>query len=343
MRGLVSARKLRSIVALTERAGIPRSTLLAAVGINPADLDREEHWLPLGVWRDLWIEAVSRTGDPTLGLRAARQTDRGYFGVLDYVIRSSPNIGAAMRVATRYFRLANSQGELRIVDRGVTLVIERHIHGDEALLIPRQAAEFALAAMVHTFRRAAAAPWQPTAVRFRYPAVDYAPQLEAHFECPVSFGAATDAIEVARSVLAVPMTAPDAVLRALVESHAETLLAQMPGPSLVAQVRHLVAADLRDGAPSADRVAAALGMSRRSLSRRLRAHQTTFTRIVEALRHALARRYLGSAMTIGEVAFLLGYADVPAFHRAFRGWAGLPPGEWRARNAPLTSSANSSA
>ncbi|MEZ4313573.1 MAG: helix-turn-helix transcriptional regulator [Polyangiaceae bacterium] len=81
-----------------------------------------------------------------------------------------------------------------------------------------------------------------------------------------------------------------------------------------------------DGEPSLAQVARKLQMSPRSLQRRLTDMGTTFRALVTAERHALALRHLSSpALSIAEIAFLLGFSTVPAFHRAFKQWTGLTP------------------
>jgi AraC-like DNA-binding protein len=85
---------------------------------------------------------------------------------------------------------------------------------------------------------------------------------------------------------------------------------------------------LLDGEPALGAVAAKLHMSPRSLQRRLRDEGTSFARVLSGLRHDLALRHLRNPqITIGDVAFLLGFSEVSAFHRAFKRWTGRTPAE----------------
>jgi AraC-like DNA-binding protein len=73
-------------------------------------------------------------------------------------------------------------------------------------------------------------------------------------------------------------------------------------------------------------------MSRRTLQRLLHAGGTTFTDLVDGLPRDLATRYFREpALAIAEVAFLLGFSEASAFHRAFKRWRGTTPSAYRAR------------
>src|SRR5262245_20347220 len=92
------------------------------------------------------------------------------------------------------------------------------------------------------------------------------------------------------------------------------------------QVRRLLWSELSAGVPDLEGVGRVLGMSPRTLQRRLREEGTTFSGVLTQLRHDLARPLLGDGqLAVAEVAFLLGYEDPSAFHRAFRRWSGRSP------------------
>jgi AraC-like DNA-binding protein len=80
-----------------------------------------------------------------------------------------------------------------------------------------------------------------------------------------------------------------------------------------------------------DRVAASLGMSQRTLARRLADADTSFQAVLESVRQRLAERYLGQdELRIDDVAGLLGYSETSAFLTAFRRWTGTTPRRFRA-------------
>jgi AraC-like DNA-binding protein len=104
--------------------------------------------------------------------------------------------------------------------------------------------------------------------------------------------------------------------------------------SLGASVRLVIAAMLYDGAPTVERVAAAGGFSVRTLQRRLGEEGTSFSRLLEAIRHDLALAGISTGMVPdGELAARLGYEQPSSFSRAVRRWTGSSPkGLRRSRN-----------
>lgn len=117
---------------------------------------------------------------------------------------------------------------------------------------------------------------------------------------------------------------------------------------LTFRVRSLLTGSLRgNAAPSQSAVARRLAMSERMLQRRLRDAGTSFVEVLGEVRRELAHAYLSEGMGSGEVAFLLGYSEQSAFHRAFRRWSGQTPEAFRQEarrreSSPLTVGANGS-
>jgi AraC-like DNA-binding protein len=71
-------------------------------------------------------------------------------------------------------------------------------------------------------------------------------------------------------------------------------------------------------------------MSVRSLGRGLAAEGTSYRELLDQLRRETAARHLADdRVAIAEVAFLLGFADLSAFYRAFKRWTGRTPAEFR--------------
>ena len=100
----------------------------------------------------------------------------------------------------------------------------------------------------------------------------------------------------------------------------------------LARVKDRIRHDLQDGAPSLEEVASGLKMSARTLQRRLGAHDLQFSALVDETRRELAEDHLAhSNLALAEVAFVLGYADLATFIRAFKRWTGQTPKAFRER------------
>jgi AraC-like DNA-binding protein len=146
------------------------------------------------------------------------------------------------------------------------------------------------------------------------------------FMGPVHFGAALNGLIFDGSLLDIPIPSCDSALSVKLKRQAEELMEEAQMLGFKAQVRAALAAELRGGDATAERVASALSLHPKTLSRRLKAEGTTFRRLLDELRMELARRYLRQpGLSVEEVAFLLGYSERSAFHRAFQRWTGQAP------------------
>jgi len=90
---------------------------------------------------------------------------------------------------------------------------------------------------------------------------------------------------------------------------------------------------LRTDDAQVDLVAKRLGLTGRSLQRRLKDEGTSFQTVREEVRRELARRYLDDGLAIAEISFLLGFSEPSAFFRAFKRWTGETPVAHRQRRA----------
>ena len=132
-------------------------------------------------------------------------------------------------------------------------------------------------------------------------------------------------------VLDAPISGADLGLARYLEAYAQALSTGLDTPSTSAtRVQDEVLRAMPEGEISAERIARRLGLHARTLQRRLAAEGTTYAAVVERARRTLAERHLAeSRLSVGEVAFLLGYSEPSVFHRAFRRWTGQTPAAFR--------------
>jgi AraC-like DNA-binding protein len=104
------------------------------------------------------------------------------------------------------------------------------------------------------------------------------------------------------------------------------------GSSFLERARVAVASALADGRPTIRAVGRALHASPRTVQRRLGQQGTTYVKVVESVRRARVERLVTDGrLSITEIAFLAGFADVSGFRRAYKRWTGLAPAGARAR------------
>jgi len=333
-RRIVSLAVVRAIVHAAQTAGIEAAELLAGVGLTEDALSPPDDFVAAEVEERLWSVACHRARSPAFGLTAALTQRRGAFRALEYLCRTSPNLRAALESLLRFQRVLHGTElySLRKTAHGVTL--EYHSPHPASFRFRSVAADFALATLVVIGRDATGTNWAPKCVRLRRSPPEQDEPYERVFMAPVQFKARTSELEIDAETLATPMREADPVLCSIMEG---CVLRALPpsagvGSPLSERVREVVAASLAHGDVAVDRIARTLGMGRRRLQNQLAAAGTTYQHILEETRLSLAREYLARPdLSVPEIALLLGYSDVTAFHRAFRRWTGQTPGACRRR------------
>jgi AraC-like DNA-binding protein len=147
----------------------------------------------------------------------------------------------------------------------------------------------------------------------------------------VYFGADRDALLVSEATLRTPNTLGDPGLSRFFDTHlAAEVRAFSDEMALDRQVREYVSKGLSAGAPALSEVARHLGMSGRTLQRRLAKQGRSYQMLVDESRRRLAQRLLRETdFSLAEVAFMTGYSEQSAFTRAFKRWAGQTPRSFR--------------
>ena len=169
-------------------------------------------------------------------------------------------------------------------------------------------------------------------VDFTFPAPSRTETYARIFGCPVKFGQPRAALVMKREALSEPVTHADAILLSVLEDHADRLIAETPklDQGLESKVRAVLRNEMKGGTVSAEQVAKRLGLSARTLQRRLDACSTSYAEVLANERLAVAEGYLKKGeISLDEIAWLLGFSEQSAFARAFRRWTGKSPGAWR--------------
>jgi AraC-like DNA-binding protein len=160
------------------------------------------------------------------------------------------------------------------------------------------------------------------------------PRSDVHhryFGCPIRFGAAADVLVLKSTDLRAPFPGHNPEMLDLLTPALSSALEEIQvHDSTGAQVKILMKRALASGRPELSQIARDLGVSERTLQRRITEEGTTFRALLSDARRELGRQLLSARdMSINEVAYLLGYQDTNAFHRAFREWEGVSPARWR--------------
>lgn len=291
--------------------------------------------VPLDVWREILdLAAALRPDLPAPGLSIGAGVLPRHVGVLGYLVLASDNLAEAVSIYQRYERLFY----------GVDLAEVVMHQGEVEIRWPRSdttgvtADETAIAALVTFLRKQIDNPPPPSRVGFVYQvSPERARACEDFFGCPVEFGASHTLVRFPMSYMSIPMPHREPGLRALLDRQAKALLDALPDPNAFDKaVQQLLVRLLPDGEVSVDKVAQAMNQSTRTLQRRLADSGMTWQQLLDRTREQLARQYLGDrALSLAEIALLLGYSEQSAFTRSFKRWTGQTPLAFRTQSVHL--------
>jgi AraC-like DNA-binding protein len=338
LQATVSLDWVNTVLAAAERLGAPRAAVLAAAGLHENMLEAPQRWHIDQVTR-LWRAAVQCTQDPGFGLKVGAQVGPGSFTVLGDALRAAATLREAIALVQKYQRLISDGARLQTIAGLQSSWVVYHPRQGTLAFSPHQI-EAVLASVV-SFSRAVTgrkgARLRPLQVQFNQPALGPLAGYQAAFRCPVEFDQAFSGVLLDNALLDAPLPHADARKSRAHRQLASARLAELSTPAALAQeLRRWIAAQLAQGQlPTREQAASALGMSTRTLARRMAAAEPApldYSRLLdEARRDAALDAVAHSERPLAEIGQSLGFAEPSTFWRAFRRWTGKTPGEWRGR------------
>jgi AraC-like DNA-binding protein len=318
------------MILASGRDDVPQ--LLARIGLDPGQERDTSSMVDAEAFYSV-IETIVADGDHDLPFRCADSLDIDSYGALGLAFKTSVDIRTALVRVERYGTLVSDaiRYELRPTDdRGATFLIS----GRPAYRLGAQVTNEGALAGVLSFCRQAVAPGRPTSpasVSLTHPRPDRAGRHEDYFDCPVEFGAEFDGLHLDADFLDAPTRLADRALeRFLTDRLDDELRTAQTTRGTESQVRRAVSESLADGAPPMRAVAQRLAMSERTLRRRLADEDLRYEEVVTDVQKTVATSLLVTTeQSLVDIAFLTGYSDQTAFHRAFKRWTGKTPQEVR--------------
>lgn len=313
------------------RDGIPPKQLLAGLSLKPEDLRRERATVPFDKLAALFERAADLTGDDLIGFNRGIRRRFQRIGALAYVGLSAPTMRDMIKNTARYSQVFSDAVVINVDELDETGAVRWHF--DIPVSIKRrQYLEFGAVGMVLAQRQITNRNFPLYEVCLSHPRNAGVEKFDRFFGCQTYFGARDNRLVFRQEDLDLPLMTRDEDLLPVLQQHCEDILNRKSEhrTTLVSRLERALVDRLANGSAKQDVIAANLGMSSRSLSRHLAKENTTFQKVLDNLRQALADRYLtDSELSQSEIAFLLGYSSLSSFSTAYRRWNGGPPGDKR--------------
>jgi AraC-like DNA-binding protein len=320
----------RLAVARLNSAGLSVTPLLRRAGLTPELIAEPDK--PLSVRSQIAFldEAAIALKDDCFGFTLAREHDPRGAGLLYYVMASSRTLSEALQRLARYSKVTN-EAVVFGYREGNGLITSLSYSG-----VPRHSdrhqMEFCMFAAIRICRLLTGQKLVPQHFSIAHHRSGNTAEMSRFVGTKVEFGSDRDEFALNIEARELPVIHADNYLNDLLVQYCEAALANRRADvsSLRTRVENAISSLLPHGRVVVDDVARSLGMSKRTLARKLSDEGLNFIEVFQQLRRDLAVRYLDDPkLHISKIAWLLGFNEVSAFTHTFKRWTGMTPSQMR--------------
>ena len=328
---------LGALVAEMADQGISAEALLQGTGLTPRHFTDPQARMSDAQKVTIFRNARRLSTVPDLGLRAGARQRLSDFGVYGYALVSSPTFGDAVALGVRHIKLAGPVLEKRFRIEGDTAIFEGRDPLALGELLPL-VTEYWFSS-VHKLGTCILEGTMPSRLLLLpYPRPAHAAAYERLFGCPVRFDAGTLEWHFDAQMLGMPCPNANPITAELCVNLCERLLRSLPEETDLERSIRTACFNSCGDFPALDEMATRLGLSVRTLQRRLTELGRHYQEIVDEVRQALAIEFLTqTTLSVEEVGQRVGFSEATNFRKAFRKWTGQAPGHYRSRQAESTS------
>tara|TARA_R110002096_G_scaffold147671_22_gene307823 strand:- start:22374 stop:23348 length:975 start_codon:yes stop_codon:yes gene_type:complete len=315
------------------QAGFDQKLLLSRSNLTAAELSNPDTRIPREKLSRLWIAIDEEYHQPYFGLEVGKSVLLQDLGIVGYTMSHSETLGHAMSKLERFGKLLSDDVAISIdLESGAPQV---RLEASIKLIAIRHPIHCRIAIIVAIARQLTTPDLTPRRIQVPELLTKDADALSDFFQCNVTLGDHLAIVVFEEADWNRPIERRDPKLETYLDAYAEHLLNKRPSSdNLVEQIEFALSSNLAAGEPGLSAIASYLGISVRSLQRRLTAAQTSYKQVLDDFRRTQALDFLSDRRhTIQEVASMLGYHEPSGFYRAFHRWMGCPPNQYRDQKA----------
>ena len=334
----VPTKFVKTLLQMAGDRGYDFSAVLSHAGLDFDPLDETSHGYCSEIdamqYTLIYQQVLSLLQDETFGANGSDMVAPGAFRMMCYCIISCENLGQAIKRASEFYRtFFDERSQLYANFSEQYTRVGYRTKGGTGNARVAAADAYGLCMWHRFFGWLCGRPLELSRVDFAGGAPLSVDKYEALFGCPLYFNQSNDLLYFDSAFLARPVVHTEHSLREFLRTAPYQLLImenEADGENLTGQVRAMIGYDFSDGFPSFETISGALNMSAPTLRRRLKREGTTFQQLKDDSRCEVASLYLERPeLSINEVALQMGFTDPSAFHRSFKKWTGMTPGQFR--------------
>jgi AraC-like DNA-binding protein len=310
--------------------GIDASLLVEGIKLENDWLDNEESFITYTDYVRLVRNALDVTKDCALGLKLGQTVNLAMFGAFGYALMSSRTLKDAAYVFLKYQDLPGQLTRIskKQSDSEWLICFEPLYPFEDQVLV--YAIEEVLSTTYYGMNFLVNQEIDLTEICLNYPAPDHAGLYEEMFHCPVSFMMPENYMRLDSGFFDLPVFTANRSVYEYCTQFCEVMLKGLKkSDQFVDQIRNIIMTSLSRFHKIGE-MAKELGMSTRSLNRRLQERSTSYKRIMNEVRSDLSIRYLENTnLSIDQIADLVGFSETTTFRKAFKTWTGISPSKHR--------------
>jgi AraC-like DNA-binding protein len=331
----VSVSIIRDILYSAVANGANLNNLCQAIAIRPEELQEQKEYDAETVQK-LWQAVIEETKDPLIGLHIGERANFESIGIVGFTLQNSLNLYTALERGVYYNNLYSSMVEIRLQkEEGLVRVIfvPSPLFLTGFLLAARQSVESSMSFVVSALRKLSGKNITPLLVSFVFstPLALHLKEYETYFTSKIVFGEDQNSLLFLAKDLQTAVLSYNKELFMVLDEQAEKMLKVYENKLTYREkVKHSAVRLLESKYVSIEQVANELLLSVRTLQRKLKEEGSSFLEIIDELHKETAIDYLKeNRLSVSEIAYLLGYAEVGVFTRAFKRWTGSTPTEFK--------------
>jgi AraC-like DNA-binding protein len=324
---------LGALAAELGAQGVSVKDLFARTGLEPSQLEDSRARMSHRQRLAIYANARRLAKRPEIGLLAGARQRLSDFGMYGYALVSSATFGQALLLSVEHVTMAGpAVRQISFSIEGNTAVLRSH--GVQALgdLLPF-VAEFWRSSMTSLFSHVLEAPFPTKRMVFTFPAPDHWRLYQRMFNCPIEFDGDAMEWQFDPAVLERPCPNANPITAQVCQQFCDRVLVETSGSTDLALQIRTICLNNSQRLATAQEIAAKLGLSLRTLHRRLAENGLTYQGIVDELRCSIATEFLeNTQLSMEQVAERVGFADAASFRRAFKKWTNKAPSFFRGRS-----------
>lgn len=317
------------LIRLLQVEGVTAESVLSGSGLSLEQVSDQATLISFRQKLAIFQNVLQLTKRPSIGLYAGSHARFSDFGMFGYAVISSATLGDAIELGFKYLKLAGPVLRKCVTVEGDNGLFEGFDVIDLGDLLPF-CTEFWFSSINALCSDAMGRPFVSTGIKLPYKKPEYIEEYEKIFNCPIEFNTAVIEWRFDASELSQPVPSANPITVNMCMKTCDDMLQLISQPSDIGQRISQILLESAGRFPGIEKISQEIGMSSRSLRRRLKELDTSYQKILDNTRQAIAIEYLRTTeLTVEEIAIRTGFTEASNFRHAFRRWSGKTPAEVR--------------